>query len=305
MASDQRNFIEVKDLLGCEFRLDDRRLQSALRSVFGGSDLVAPSEPLWNAAFFALDRTRLFKFLKTEVQNRIVAACARNLLTEAYAIEKIGMGFTAKMSLLSETLEERMLYSAFAFDEASHFHKISQFLDEAPSGLDKSPFLSMLASLIENEERPVLVLVIQVMLEGWGLHHYRQMYEACTFEPFTRVMKDILRDEARHHGSGLAITSRDQLSESQRARAADIMTVLFQMVQAGPQSVVQEVERACGGLTKNLRTQLFEDLRAEEHSKARLALLSSLIPPGSSHLHETLERRGVLRPLAPAECASV
>ncbi|HEX4924619.1 MAG TPA: ferritin-like domain-containing protein [Bdellovibrionales bacterium] len=297
--------IEVKNLLSTELMLDDRRLESVLRSAFGASDIVAPSAPLWNASFFGLDRTRLFKFLKTEIQDKIVAACSRNLLTEAYAIEKIGMGFTAKMSLLSETLEERMLYSAFAYDEASHFHKISQFLEEPPTGLEKNPFLAMLAHLIENEERPVLVLIIQVMLEGWGLHHYRQMVEACAFEPFTRVMKDILRDEARHHGSGLAITSRDRLTEAQKARAADIMSVLFQMVQAGPQSVVQEVDKACGGLSRNLKTQLFEDLQAEAHARTRLDLLSNLIPPGSSYLHETLDQRGVLRPLTPTECATL
>ena len=47
----------------------------------------------------------------------------------------------------------------------------------------------MLASLIEEGDRESLVFIIQVILEGWGLTHYRSLAQGCQSEDFTEVLK--------------------------------------------------------------------------------------------------------------------
>ncbi|MEQ1878429.1 MAG: ferritin-like domain-containing protein [Bdellovibrionia bacterium] len=297
--------IDVKDLLKIEFGPEDRKLQSVLRAAFGANDVVLPRDPLWNARFFSLDNSRLFRSLSEDQQRDITAALSQYLLTEAYAIEKIGMGFTAKMSLLSERLEDRMLYSAFAFDEASHFHMISGYLEEQPRGLENSPFLSFLAKIIEDEDRDVLVVIIQVMLEGWGMSHYRRMFEAATDIGFQDTMKRILKDEARHHGSGLAILARSNLNNVQKKRVTDIMTEMLTMVRMGPQSVVAEVEKVVGGLSREQKAKLFFDLETETQSSERLAILRDLIPPECLFLRDRLDGANLFTPLTASQCAEI
>lgn len=297
--------IEVKDLLKIDFGDHDRKLQSVLRASFGALDQALPTRPLWNAQFFGLDNSKLFKSLSDDQQNEITEKLSRHLLTESYAIEKIGMGFTAKMSLLADRLEERMLYSSFAFDEASHFYQISAYLDDVPKNLDASPFLSFLASLIENEDRDVLVVVIQVMLEGWGMSHYRKMLESAADSGFQTMMRKILKDEARHHGSGLAILSKADLSESQKRRVSEIMSHMVEMVRMGPQSTVQITEQVAGHLTKAQKIRLFEDLGGTAHASERLSILRDLIPTECLFLMNDLESHQRFVPYSPTQCADI
>src|SRR5687767_7231314 len=85
------------------------------------------SQAFWSAEYFHLDNVSIFRECGDSEQQAILNACGRNILAESYYIEKCGMYFSAKMSLLAKTTQGRMLYSMFASDEAVHFNWISSF----------------------------------------------------------------------------------------------------------------------------------------------------------------------------------
>jgi hypothetical protein len=297
--------IEVKDLLEIDWSGDDRRLLSIIRSALGSNDISPPQGPIWRAEFFGLNQCELFKQSSLFEKNEILMACSKNLLTEAYAIEKVGMGYAAKMSLLALSLEERVLYSIFSFDEASHFHAVSAYLERTPTELSSNPFLKMLSQLIEGEDKQVLVFVIQIILEGWGLSHYRLMHDACTDSGFKVILKKILKDEAKHHASGLTLIQRSDLSQSQIKRIAEILSLMLGMIQSGPRSVVDIVEKIKGGLSTHERIKLFEELRCDQQSQLKLDLLRSLIPSELSKLTDTLERQNSFKAFSAVQCATL
>ncbi|HEY9747602.1 MAG TPA: ferritin-like domain-containing protein, partial [Allocoleopsis sp.] len=111
------------------------KLNRILASAFGDqSPLVGqPSykvvtlQPYWDATHFGLERVAIFQDASEEEQRAIAQIASQGLLAEAYFVEKAGMGYMAKMLLLAETLEERMLYSLFAAEEATHLAQIRSF----------------------------------------------------------------------------------------------------------------------------------------------------------------------------------
>ncbi len=104
-------------------------LQSALKSraVFE-REHRNDSQIFWPAKHFNLDRVTIFRDASEAEREQILEGCCRDLLEEAYWIEKCGMYFAAKMSLMASSTEERMLYSLFAADEAVHFSWISGYV---------------------------------------------------------------------------------------------------------------------------------------------------------------------------------
>ena len=69
----------------------------------------APLADVWPAAHFGLHRATAFTGSSAEVQAAVLADCARGTLLEAYFIEKAGVSYAAKMTLLAETSDERSL----------------------------------------------------------------------------------------------------------------------------------------------------------------------------------------------------
>src|SRR5262249_51873896 len=121
-----------------ETRLDapdlgrEHELQAVLQSALKSRAAAPPSnaDPLnayWPAAHFGLDRVSLFRDASEEEQARILAGCSRDVIAESYFIEKSGMYFAAKMALLAESAQERMLYSLFGADEAVHFDWVANY----------------------------------------------------------------------------------------------------------------------------------------------------------------------------------
>ena len=74
----------------------------------------------WKAEFFGLDQVTAFTTAAPATQRAVVTGCSRAILEEAYFIEKAGVGFAAKMTLLAQDMDERNLYALFAGEEAAH-----------------------------------------------------------------------------------------------------------------------------------------------------------------------------------------
>ncbi len=279
-------------------------LATALRDAADAQAPAPVSHTHWEAAYFGLDRTGLFTHASVDAQSRILDACGRGLIEEAYFIEKAGIAFAAKMILLADTVDERMLYALFAADEATHFSAVRGFLVAPPDAPSENAFLDLLSGIIESGDRTTLQFVIQVVLEGWGLKHYRAMRDACTSPALTTVFDGILADEAAHHGSGRVLFEGAAVSDASARAIGDVLAPFLGMVQAGPQGVVGAVEGVLGPLPRRARVRLFEELDGRVHSGARLAQLRALMRGDRARdIVANLDSLNAFTPLSPEDCA--
>ena len=109
-------------------------LGNGLKKMLGDRARDQAPLPLWNPDYFNLHQTRAFKNAKEEEKLEILSASSQSLLEEALYIEQSGMAYAAKMSIMSDTIEERMLYGLFAADETTHYHQVRQFLPDQGRG---------------------------------------------------------------------------------------------------------------------------------------------------------------------------
>ncbi|MEB3356271.1 MAG: ferritin-like domain-containing protein [Synechococcales bacterium] len=259
----------------------------------------------WDTHYFGLDRVALFQDASPDEQRAILTLANQNLLEEAYFIEKAGMGYMSRMALLADSIEERMLYTLFAAEETTHFVQLSPFLANQPTGT-RSSFLQLLAELVESEDKSVLLFVIQVVLEGWGLTHYRQLAASCQDVPLAHLLRSFLQDESRHHGTGVTLFNQMSVSPASHAAIVEILAQFLQMVQVGPQGIVGAIAQVKGGLSYAQRLQIFEELDAPNHSGDRLRQLRTLMRgEGAGQIVQALEERGAFQPWMSAECAAV
>jgi len=279
-------------------------LGAALKKSLGDSCLVSGQPlPLWSADFFGLSNAKAFKNASAQEQQAILEACSLGLLEESLFIEQNGMAFATKMSMLSETIEERMLYNLFAGDEAMHYHHVRSFVPVEGTLSEPNGFHHMLEEIILEGDRDSLVFIIQVVLEGWGLTHYKSLSKGCESSTFQNVLSGILRDEARHRGSGLVLHRDRGMNGASQAYVTEVMTKFLGMVAMGPQSVVESVDTTCG-LTRHQRIELFSELETELHSAQRLARLRILMnEDGTTDWMDELDKRGCFKPLKPEQCA--
>ena len=279
----------------------NRILSSALEKTNGY--LINNSKFLsdyWDANYFNLDKVKIFQDSTPAEQSAILRLCNLGVLEEAYFIEKAGMGYMAKMILLAETTEERMLYGLFAADEVSHFSQISRFLPTPK--VSNNPFLDLLEKVVESDDKTVLLFVLQVVLEGWGLTHYRSIASRCQYAQLKSILQGFLQDESRHHATGVTLFENISLSNSSQD-IVEILAMFLQMVQLGPQSVVKAVEEVKGHLSKKDKINIFAQLDTESHSGSRLKLLRNLIDlPNAKNILENLEMKGRFQVLKPNQC---
>jgi hypothetical protein len=257
----------------------------------------------WAAEFYGLQRVSLFKQATREQKWEILDACGRGLLEEAYFIEKSGMGFAAEMVLLAPSIEERMLYSVFAAEEARHFDAVRPFLTGDLPAAPNNPFLALLSETIECADRAALQFVIQVVLEGWGLVHYRALRDACGHPVLHERLDAILKDEAAHHGSGKVLFAEARVSEATERRIEDVLTSMLRMVQAGPAGVLGALQATFGALSRAQKITVIEELGGRAHAQERLDHLHQLVRFESVRsIIERLEARGLFQSLSPEEC---
>lgn len=282
-------------------------LASALRSraVFERERTNA-SQIFWPAKHFNLDRVTVFRDADESERERILEGCCRDLLEEAYWIEKLGMYFAAKMSLMAHGTEERMLYSLFAADEAVHFNWISGYVSaERVAASNGNTFITLLNDVLRGEDRLALIYIVQVILEGWGISHYHSLLRDSADAGLKKIFENIIKDEARHHASGLVLFNEQKHSRDQVESLIETMSRILLMIQVGPQSIVSQVERVKGHLSRAQKVKIFEELLCEIETAKKLDVLKSLIRSAAcaETIFETLDRNGSFRPYSAFECA--
>jgi len=230
---------------------------------------------VWPASFFGLDQVDPFVQAAPDAQARILERCSLQLVEEAWFIERAGMAFSSRMCLEARTLEERQLYACFAADEAAHTAMVRGHLPAGGANAAPSGFHRYLAELIEDAGRSTLIAVVQVALEGWGLTHYRRLAGACPHPGFRAALATILKDEARHHASGVMLCARQDLSGVNGDEAVDFLARMLDMVRAGPVAVMEELDRELG--IGSTHPGVLRELQAGRQVRERLALLHCLL----------------------------
>lgn len=281
------------------------RLNKVLTSALKEQSLVAiePSvKPPWNASFFGLETVPLFLSSTLLEQTQILALAGQALLAESYFIEKAGVGYMAKMTLLAETTEERILYALFSADEATHLSQIKPLILQGDSLGTSDPFLQLLESLLESANRTVLLFVIQIVLEGWGLSHYRNLSKFCCWPELSGLFRSFLQAEAKHHGAGVALFEQEALSVANQSAIVEAIAPFLQMIRVGPQRLVSAIASVKGDLSRAQSVALLADLETERHSGKRLNLLRQLITSTAPTVAEALDQHNLFSPLPPEQC---
>jgi rubrerythrin len=305
---------------------EDLRLSALLGAALRKRHPLRPRRPknqegpaFWSAEVFELSKSRAWRELNRRARERVLTACNQQVLREAWLIEKAGMSYAAKMVLLSESLDEQQLYCAIASEEAAHFAALQPWVEamNAVEG-EVDAFHGLLAKIIANGRRRPLILMIQVLLEGWGLQHYRALADQCQDEALRDVFEEILEDEGRHHGSGLVLLrdsgsawDSDLEDEGLSGLTGEFESAFLEfsaMVRLGPQAVASAIraerERETGPMGLDERVALFDDLDCEQHSQHRLDILRELLARAiSPERLAALDQAEAFRPRKAAECA--
>ncbi len=234
----------------------------------------------WGPEFFCLDKSEIYQSMDNKDQNLVLSKLSDSLLHEAYFVEKAGIAFALKMAGLSETLQERQLYSHFAHEESNHLSMIEKFLLNTPSFKD-SAFLNLLTDLIESGDKACLTYFIQIVLEGFGLHHYQNLKSGCLETSLISTINLILKDEALHYRSGIALFDPKTLTEAQRLWIGTATLRMRDYFTLGPIRVINTILEVAGKIHQNDYNQLLLDISAKEQTNAALDLLDSLIIPYS------------------------
>lgn len=250
----------------------------------------------WPAAQFGLDAVPWMKQATGAQQETLLRACGARTLEEAWFIERAGLAYDAKLVLLSQSAQERSLYALFGAEEAAHLAAVTAFhphVEQARAG----PFLQLLSQVIESGDAPTLNFVVQVVLEGWGITHYRGLARGTVHAPLRKALERIVLDETRHHGAGVATLAARGLPPSSTENVREVMARFLSMVALGPVTVARCLEEVAGGFTHAQRVALLEALDARGHAQQRLMLLKDLMKGAAvAPVVDWLEARGCFTP---------
>ncbi|MEH2150069.1 hypothetical protein [Nostoc sp.] len=149
----------------------------------------------------------------------------------------------------------------------------------------------------------VLLFVLQVVLEGWGLSHYRRLAKECRYPVLAELFSSFLQSESRHHATGTTLFNQITVSALSQTTILDVLAQFLFMVQVGPQSLLAAIEQVKGHLTRSQKIQILQELDTETHSGTRLQILRSLMGIKSTQsILQTLEERGAFEPLPAHQC---
>lgn len=257
---------------------------------------------LWSAQCWGLDTSSVFAKFSFEQQEKVLSECNQSLLREAYFIEKSGLAYSAKMILMAKDTDEAQLFAFIGADEAKHLAWIEPYVQAAHKQMPGGHFLAFLSSLIEEYPPRLLVYLVQVILEGWGLDHYNRLAKSCSHSDLAAIFALILKDEALHHRSGAVLFDACELSSRDLSMIKDALQHYTMMVQVGPQSALAIVDEVACGLTETELRGVLIALRHEDETLRKLKLLRTLMKqPQVDQLVEILDAERCFLPASLPE----
>lgn len=210
------------------------RLQRLINQSLETTGLVKKELPVWRADFFRIDESPYWLNLSEDFKLKFLRLSSKCLLKEAISIEHAGIAYANKMALLADSQEERQYYTTVAMEELNHLYLLQPYL---PFSIDKEApgFSKMIAELIEQENRRDSIILIQVLLEGWGISHYQSLHNGTDNTELKAILSQIVFDETRHHGGGIILSQHcDQLFEG---NLIDKIQTIIDAIRVGPYQV--------------------------------------------------------------------
>lgn len=251
----------------------------------------------WGADWWGLDQWAPFSALEPDRTKAILVELSRALLNETYFIEKSGSAYAAKMILLAKDTDTAQLYAHIAADEATHLTWVEPFVAPEDKVRPEGAFLGFLTSLIETASPQVLLLLVQIILEGWGLDHYRRLADGCLSPELVAVLQAILKDEALHHHSGVVQFDAGALMVEEQAFVREAFRLYASMVAAGPVTAHGIVSAAAGPMNEAQSRDLWRCLGHPVDSQRKLDLLRGLMrQKGMEAMVDDLSRAGCFDP---------
>ena len=175
---------------------------------------------------------------------------------------------------ISDTTQERELYAHFAGQEACHLSLLRPYLDQA--NYEKSEMLEFITKIIETGDKACLTLIVQVMLEGYGLIHYHQLALNCNDITLSSALNSILKDEAQHYRAGVALFDRNKVTDSQILWIDNAVRDFKDLVSKGPIRVIEAIYDIIGYTPEELE-QLHQDIDSKYQIQHTLDHLDRLI----------------------------
>lgn len=260
--------------------------------------------PPWDAKFFGLHQSSLFNQIKEEQQQAILFKISQFLLLESYGIEKIGINYCGKLANIAPTMQERQMFAFIGADEATHLQWLLPYIPEEMRTNYISPFLGYMDEVIVYNTANVLYYLVQILLEGWSIQHYKALYQGCQDEPLKQIIKDTLKDESNHHHTGKTFFSAAQFSDQDKAFVMERLKGYCDVLRIGPFQVVKAFDEVLGGLSVKDKTTLLDELKTLELSKLKMQMFKRLlVQPGLETMIQDLEDQGFLTPISLEECA--
>ena len=289
-----------RDERGDELRRVAQRL-ARRRAAAGTPD---GAMPLWDAAYFGLERIACFQAADRHSQEYVLDACARALLAESWRIERCGIEYCARMTLAAENDDERTMFALIGADEALHASWLAPWIAlRAPA---PDPFSRYIAGLAEAGNPQPLAYLLQVVLEGFGIAHYGTLAAHCRDANLAATFARMQQDEALHHAGGLAAFRSAALTAADRRFLKDASSAFLQMIRCGPQSIAAALDRGMGLSGASEITKVFSALDAQAASALKLDRMRRLMAqPGMQWLIEALDSGGVFEPCSAADCAQI
>jgi rubrerythrin len=168
----------------------------------------------------------------------------------------------------------------------------------------KNSFLVFLEDLIRNESRISLILLIQVILEGWGIVYYSKLANYALQPEVRDTLKQIVADESSHHGSGITLFKDAQLKEEDELRIAPKIIELLSMLRCGPLGVLSSLYHEMGGMNKTQIKTYLQETGADQKINEDLLLMKQLLTKASAqHIVKAVEEKGLWETPTLDECA--
>lgn len=301
--------VRIKNSLALPHQGENESLNKIIRGSIRRKGLTAtptciPLVPAWDASFFLLDKCELFNTAHIELQTQILASCSNFILSESYFIEKAGMAYCAKMILLGESTEIRQMYGLIASDEAVHLQWLTPYVPESLRTTPQGNFISFVTQMIDECDVNTLYYLVQTVLEGWGIAYYKTLSAYCQLPCLKNTLKNIVKDEALHHKTGVALFDPNKMDSHSQNLLVDGIKKYADILRMGPLDIVNCIELNQGELSHTQLTKIFENLQTQQTSAIKLDVLKSIMnQPFIEKTLKQLEDLNFFMPYTPLECA--
>lgn len=289
LPKDQKEFLNLLDLTA--------KVHGETRAATGREHAV-----IWGEDFFHLEQSSVWKTLSKEDRSEILISLGHKILQEAYFIETAGMAYAGKMNLAAKSKEERQFFCFVGEEEAKHLRMV-EALANFNTSLETIPsFALLIGEIIQEATKISHLLLIQILLEGWGLNYYKSLVKYSKDESVTNAFKLILKDEIRHHSGGVILFAHHKttngMNDTEISEFLSYLERIAFMVKIGPYNLCEELFKKHHSPNKeNLKTFLIE-CDAVQVTNGKMELLSQLLEKGlPEEVLQSIKQNKILKAL--------